>query len=209
MIDFEKLGEEIATLVHEAVKAATDPLTARIAELEARKVPDAIKGDPGKDGSDGRDGESVTVADVADAVAANFERRFADLYISWERQARDLAEKAINRMPVVKDGKDGADGKDGLDLSHFSAVQEKGGRVVMLTLSDGERTEHVHLHFPVVLDKGFWGDGDFAEPGDGFTFGGSYWIAQKDTDTKPEIGNPDWRLAVKKGRDAKAREVKL
>lgn len=37
--------------------------------------------------------------------------------------------------------------------------------------------------------------------GDGVTWGGSFWIAQKDTATKPDGG--EWRLAVKKGRDGK------
>ncbi len=206
MIDFEKLGEDIAALVHDSIKAATAPLLARIEQMESRQPEPGKKGDPGEPG---KDAVAPSLQEVADSVAANFERRFADLSMSWERQTRDMAEKAIDRMPKPKDGTDGTNGKDGFSLANFSAVQEKGGRVVLLTLSDGERTEHVHLHFPVVLDKGFWKDGTLAEEGDGFTFGGSYWIAQKDTDTKPEIGDPDWRLAVRKGRDAKAREVKL
>ncbi|MNY32598.1 hypothetical protein D3C86_1668240 [compost metagenome] len=56
---------------------------------------------------------------------------------------------------------------------------------------------------PVVLDRGYYREGDAFEKGDGVTFGGSYWIAQATTRTKPEIGNAEWRLAVKKGRDAK------
>lgn len=149
---------------------------------------------PGKD----------AVAPTPDEVAACFERRFSEFLLSGERRIFDMADKAIERMPRPKDG---LDGKDGLDLSHFSAVQEKGGRVVMLTLADGERTQHVHLHFPVVIDKGFYREGTPYEQGDGVTFGGSYWIAQKDTDTKPGIGSQDWRLAVKKGRDARGEKL--
>lgn len=199
MIDFEKLGEEIATLVHDSVKAATDPLTDRIAQIEELQPAPAIKGDPGETGKPGKDGESVTVAEVADAVAANFERRFADLSISWERQARDLAEKAIDRMPSPAAGKDGTDGRD-FAQPEFDYDGRRG--LIVRSLVDGVMTEQ-SFRLPLVMDAGFYAEGKDYEPGDGVTFGGSYWIAQKDTDSKPEIGNPDWRLAVKKGRDGK------
>ena len=39
-------------------------------------------------------------------------------------------------------------------------------------------------------------------PGDGTTWGGSFWIAQGETGEKPDTGK-GWRLAVKKGRDGR------
>lgn len=200
-MDMDKMGAAMALVVKREVERATAPLLERIKGLES------VQPTPGKDGQDGLPGEpgkSVSAEEVAAVVTAAYERRFGDLSLSWERQVRDMAEKAIDRMPAPRDGKDGIDGTDGLSLDSFTAVQEEGGRVVTMSLVAGDRTEHVRLHFPVVLDKGFWKEGISAEAGDGFTFGGSYWIAQKDTDTKPDIGNPDWRLAVKRGRDAKA-----
>lgn len=156
----------------------------------------------GVDGKDGTDGKSFTIDDVRDMLEA----AQAKWALEFEIRAQATLQRAIDAMPKPVDGRDGVDGKDGrdgLDLKHFSAVQDPDGRTVLLTLKDDERTEHVHLTFPVVLDKGFWKPGTPAEAGDGMTFGGSYWIAQKDTDTQPATDNPDWRLAVKKGRDAR------
>jgi hypothetical protein len=54
-----------------------------------------------------------------------------------------------------------------------------------------------------VIDRGVFKDGTEYDKGDGVTWGGSFWIAQRDTQSKPDAGNGDWRLAVKKGRDGK------
>jgi hypothetical protein len=63
------------------------------------------------------------------------------------------------------------------------------------------------LKFDVVLDRGVFRPGMRAEKGDGVTFGGQYFIAQRDTEAKPGE-SPDWRLSVKRGRDGKdAREL--
>jgi hypothetical protein len=43
----------------------------------------------------------------------------------------------------------------------------------------------------------------FYRKGDGVTWGGSFWIAQKDApEGRPGLSD-DWRLAVKKGRDGR------
>lgn len=190
------------------VRKMLGPVDSRLKALEARTVE---KGDPGRDGIDGkdgapgRDGVSPPVEAVADAVAARFERRFADLTLSWERQARDMAEKAIDRMPRPKDGEPGRDGRD---FAQPEFVYDGRRSFVVRTVVNGETVEQA-FNLPLVMDAGFYREGEAYEKGDGVTFAGSYWIAQKDTETKPEIGCPDWRLAVKKGRDAKAREVPL
>lgn len=210
-MDLEKLAVALAPVIRAEVERANAPLHTRIAVIEARQPERGEKGDPGKDGADGRDGEngrdgeSPSVDAVADTVAARFERRFADLSLSWERQARDMAEKAIDRMPRPKDGEPGRDGRD-FEQPEF--VYDGRRSFTVRSLVNGEMIEQ-GFTLPIVIDAGFYREGDAYEKGDGVTFGGSYWIAQKGTDTKPEIGNTDWRLAVKKGRDAKAREVPL
>lgn len=249
MMDYAALGEEIASLVNEAVSKATTPLHERIAELEARE---AIPGPPGERGADGdagpageqgpagepgpvgekgepgqagatveeirelvvdavksipapKDGTSVTVDQVMEALSPAIESKMAAWALDFERRAHGVLERAIDRMPRPQDGRDG---RDGLDLRHLSVEQEDDGRTVRLTLKDDERTEHVHLTFPVVIDRGVFREagpasGGLYERGDGVTFGGSFWIAQKDApEGKPGIST-DWRLAVKKGRDAK------
>lgn len=52
-----------------------------------------------------------------------------------------------------------------------------------------------------VLDRGVWREGAF-EKGDGVTYAGSFFIAQRDTQSSDKPGQSDaWRLAVKRGRD--------
>jgi Collagen triple helix repeat (20 copies) len=53
----------------------------------------------------------------------------------------------------------------------------------------------------VVIDRGVYREGEKYAKGDGVTWGGSFWIAQKDTDSKPDSADGSWRLAVKRGRD--------
>jgi hypothetical protein len=61
----------------------------------------------------------------------------------------------------------------------------------------------------VVIDRGVWREGQEYKAGDGVTWAGSYWIAQKDTSAKPDSGD-GFRLAVKRGRDGKSADaVKL
>lgn len=63
----------------------------------------------------------------------------------------------------------------------------------------GEKVKEFKFSLPIVIDRGMWREGKF-ERGDGVTWGGSFFIAQRDTSAKPET-SPDWRLAVKRGRD--------
>lgn len=70
-------------------------------------------------------------------------------------------------------------------------------------LSDGTVTEK-HFDVPVVIDRGVFKHGNTYKSGDAVTWGGSLWIAQEQTADKPgEPAAKGWRLAVKKGRDAK------
>src|SRR5690606_38723523 len=119
----------------------------------------------------------------------------------FERRAQGVLERAIAAIPKPKDG------RDGLDLRHFKAEQVD-ERTVTLTLQDDERTEHVHLSFPVVIDRGVFSEsgkpgGGLYEKGDGVTYGGSFWIAQVDGPEGVPGLSKDWRLAVKKGRDGR------
>jgi hypothetical protein len=73
--------------------------------------------------------------------------------------------------------------------------------------SNDERIEQL-IKFPVVLDRGVWKPETKYEQGDGATYAGSYWIAQKDNvDSKPDSGNGDWRLAVKRGQNGRDGDV--
>ncbi len=158
-------------------------------------------GDPGPQGERGEDGASVTVEDIKAVVDA----RSAEWELDFERRAQDVLQRAIDRMPAPKDGKDGINGKDGLDGLGFDDLeveQDEDGRVT-LRFVRGEVKKEFPLRFPVFVDRGTFKEGETYEPGNGVSWGGSFWIAQKDGALpKPGTGD-DWRLAVKKGRDGR------
>lgn len=205
-MDMDKLAAAMGPVVKTLVSREAQSLIERNAELEARikelEEREPEKGEPGADGlpgADGKDGEHGKdgIAPSAEDVAACFERRFSEFLLAGERRIYEMADKAIDRMPRAKDGIDGI-GWDAM------SVEFDGERTVTLVFDKGEEQFTYPVTFPLVIDKGFWKDGTQASQGDGYTFGGSYWIAQKATDTKPEVGNDDWRIAVRKGRDAKS-----
>jgi hypothetical protein len=102
-----------------------------------------------------------------------------------------------------RDGLNGKDGRDGFDLTAFDVEQSDDGRTVTLKFARGD-VEHRHeLKFPVVIDRGVFKDGSAYEAGDGCTWGGSFWIAQRETSAKPDSPDSGWRLSIKKGRDGK------
>jgi hypothetical protein len=151
-----------------------------------------------------KDGISPTAEAVADLLIARladrFEAKSSDWALDFERRAQALFQKAVDAIPIPKDGKDGINGVGWDDMT----VEHDGKRTVTLKFVKGEASHEAQIVIPCVIDAGFYKEGMAVEQGDGVTHGGSYWIAQKDTTTKPEIGNPDWRLAVRRGRDAKS-----
>lgn len=196
-LTLEELSEVIKNYVQQEIAVVqlpaidVDAISKQVAVLVP--VPkdgvDGKDGESGKDGIDGKDGQSVS----EDSISASFERRFSDLQLSWERQARETFEKAVDKMPIPKDGKDGA---DALPLEEIEIIQD--GRNVTLKLGKVERT----IKLDTILYRGVWKEGDF-EKGDAVTYGGSLWIAQKDAPTTSPSQNDEWKLAVKKGRDGK------
>lgn len=107
-----------------------------------------------------------------------------------------LIRDSVAAIPVPKDGQDGF-GFDDMAFEH------DGERGFVLRFVKGERTKEFAFTVPVVIDRGVYKDGQTYAPGDGVTWAGSYWIAQKETSAKPDSGE-GFRLAVKRGRDAKA-----
>lgn len=213
-LDYEQLGAEIAMLLDEGIAKATAPLLERIAQLEARQMPEAIKGDDGESVDMAavtaqvaeylatipkpEDGKSVTVADLEPVL-----RGMSDSWaLDFERRAQGVLERAAGRIPKPKDGEDGQDGQDGLGFDDMT-VEHNGRRSFTLKFQQGDRVKSFEFTLPLVLDAGFYQEGKAYEAGDGVTFGGSYWIAKADTTDKPAVGSESWRLAVKKGRDGK------
>jgi integrin beta 3 len=166
-----------------------------------------IDGKDGRDGRDGIDGKSVMLEDVRRMWLDMYSKEQAGWALDFERRAQDLLHQFMSRIEKPKDGKDGRDGIDGRDGLGFDdfEVQYDGKRSFTLVFTQADRQKEFTFKVPVLLECGVHKQGATYERGDGVTFQGSYWIAQRETTAKP--GEDDsWRLAVKKGRDGKDAE---
>lgn len=199
-LDLKTLADGLVEVVKDSVAKSEVALLATINVVNQRidQLPSPKQGEPGVKGDPGEDGKSFTVDDAK----ALIEPEFAKWALDFERRAQDVLQRTIDRMPPAKNGEPGKNGIDAIGFDDLS-VEHDGERSFTVKFDSGDRCKEFKFSLPVVLDRGYFREGEAFEKGDGVTFGGSYWIAQGVTQTKPEIGNPDWRLAVKKGRDAK------
>ncbi|RZM01028.1 MAG: hypothetical protein EOP68_22465 [Sphingomonas sp.] len=154
---------------------------------------------------------SVTISTPWRSITAAVERAVAALPVA--KDGVGLAGAMIDRHGVLivtlSDGKlcelgrvDGKDGDHGLGFDDMS-IEQTGERVATLKFVRGEQVKTFDLAFPAVIDRGVFKEGQAYTAGDAVTFGGSLWIAQKDTGQKPDGPDTGWRLAVKKGRDGR------
>jgi len=93
-----------------------------------------------------------------------------------------------------RDGEPGKDGAPGQDVpSEFvrAAIKDEVQRQVTAPLADAY--------------KGVWKPSAYKH-GDVVTWGGSIWLAKRDTDDRPESSDA-WSLIVKRGRDGKDGEA--
>lgn len=188
--------EDVRPLLDAAIRQMHSDAKQVVSEaIEALLVPkdgrDGKDGEPGKDGEKGDPG-----ADGVGLAGAMIDREGSLVVTMTNGEVRSLG-------PVV--GKEGAPGKDGLDGLGFDDLeveQDDDGRVT-LRFVRGDVKKEFALRFPVFVDRGTFKEGETYEPGNGVSWGGSFWIAQKDGALpKPGTGD-DWRLAVKKGRDGR------
>jgi len=199
--------EGIVPVVKDAIAAAQKPLLDRIDVLERRGIE---KGEPGAAGIDGKDGASVSMDDVTPVLAEMVEKAVAAL---------PPAPKGDRGEPGQK-GEPGRDGRDASDipmlksfigeemrmqlgqaLQSFAVNSPDDGRTLSFSFEVAGESVQREIRTSLVLDRGVWRSGPFAR-GDGVSFGGSFFIAQLDTEDKPETSGA-WRLAVKRGRDGR------
>ncbi len=163
---------------------------------------ESIKGDPGADGKDGKDGVGMAgaILDRAGSLVitmSNGEARELGVVVG-----KDGAPGANGKDGEPgRDGKDGADGADGADGVGFDDMKcEIRDAGVFLVWEKGETVKEARL--PVPLYQGVFKEGQNYQTGHSVTWGGSTWIAQRDTADKPETTDA-WRLSTKRGRDGK------
>jgi hypothetical protein len=186
----------------------------------------------GANGEKGADGASVTVDDVRDvivqAVAEHVQKAMQavvlpkdgigiasaviDLEGNLSLTLTDGTQKALGRVVgapgrdglpgIGRTGLDGKDGTDGLGFDDIH-VDYDGDRTFTIKFRRGDREKCFGpFSLPTVLDRGVYEAGKSYEKGDGVSFAGSFFIAQKATNAKPETSR-DWRLAIKRGRDGR------
>jgi hypothetical protein len=127
------------------------------------------------------------------------EAAFAKWELDFDRRADAKFERAIDRLRQPADGEDG---KDGGSVEDFDIAID--GRNLTVTMKIGERVEQRTGRIDVPLYRGVYQSGKQYEKGDIVTFGGSWFIAARDTTEKekPEA-SAAWVLCVKRGRDGK------
>jgi len=179
-------------------------------------------GAQGQKGDRGEDGKSITIEDIRSVLEAEVAKQALEL----ERRAQERIDKAIDRIPPPVNGKDGLpgrdgtngkdglngrdgadglhgkDGRDGFGFEDLEVVQVD-ERVVVLRFSRDGIVKDFSLSFPTLIDRGVYKPEGRYKHGDGVTYAGSFWIAQKDSPEGRPGDSHDWRLAVKAGRNAK------
>ena len=165
-----------------------------IAKAAAQMIPTPKDGAPGKDGDPGKDGAAGEKGrdglDVKDLFRADGGRLVA---VMSDGTTKDMG------VFVGKDGAPGKDGQDGIGFEDMTFDTDDHGRVIA-KFQRGDVIKSVRL--PGIVDRGPFRAGEGYEKGDAVSYGGSLWIAQEPTGDKPD-GSKAWRLAVKKGRDAR------
>jgi len=213
LVDIDVLAKSAAALVPKAengTSVTTDDMRPMVDELISKAVAALPAAEKGKDADmevlKSHVGELVKAIQPAaplpvpsvEEIAGTFERRFSDLTLSWERQARDTFGKAADRMPKPKDG------RDALNLEDFDITLADDGRTVTIKMQAGETVIKKSVKIAAVIDRETFKHDAIYEKGDGVSYGGSFWIAKCDAPKGvPGSGETDWRCAVKKGRDGK------
>ena len=184
----------------DVLPALKDQVAEYLASIPAPR--DGKDGADGKDGKDGRDGEKGDPGrdglDVKDLFRADGGRLVA---VMSDGTTKDLGEYVGKDGAPGANGKDGADGRDGFGFDDLT-FEQTGDRSAVLRFAKGEHVKEFAIVLPGFVDRGVWKDGEAYQPGDGVTYGGSFWIAQAGSEGRPDTGK-GWRLAVKKGRDGK------
>lgn len=190
----ELTQQAVSEQLPEAVKAIPAPEKGdpgrdvdmdEVASLIEQSVKSAVDALPApKDGEPGKDGLGLANALID---------REGCLVVTFT----DGSDKNLGRVV----GKDGDPGKDGhtftLDDFDIEPIDE---RTIRMGFTHGDVKHSFELEFPVPVYRGVWKEGQY-DRGDMVTWGGDLWHAERATSQKP--ATDDWRLAVRKGRDAK------
>jgi len=156
-------------------------------------------------------GKSVTVADVSPLVEETVAKAVAALPAAKDGVGLvgALIDREGNLVVTLTDGSTknlgGVLGRDGFSLEDFEVVD--GEETFMLRFTRGDVVKEFPLPKPTLADfyRGVWKEGPH-KAGSVVTWGGSIWLAKRETEDRPETSDA-WTLIVKKGRDGKDGEA--
>lgn len=216
-----KDGQDGKNVDHDVVRAMVVEEVAKIPAPQDGK--DGENGTAGKDGvpgKDGVDGKSVALEEVRGIVDAAVIEKVSQIVVkdgkdgTPGKDGKDgvgAAGAFIDRdgqlVLTLSDGQvkhlgkvQGDPGKDGFSAEDLT-FDTDGERVIILRYERAGVRKEARLVIPGMIYRGVWQEREFVK-GDAITWGGSLWIAMRDTADKPESSDA-WRLATKKGRDGK------
>ncbi|ABM32358.1 phage portal protein [Paracidovorax citrulli] len=192
--------EDVAPMVAEMVQAAVaeiprpkDGESVPVGEVQ-RMVDEAVSKamaavGPPKDGAPGRDALQLELQPAIDLEKTyprgTYARHAGGLWRAFE------ATKGLHGWECVVDG-----------IAHLQIEQDGREFTLVAKTSSGDEVRK-SVKVAALVDRGVFRAGAEYEAGDGVTWGGSFFIAQKDSPRghPGEPGCDGWRLAVKRGRD--------
>lgn len=167
-----------------------------------------VAGQNGQDGRDGRDGErgergrDALELEILDGIdpGRSYARGTAAVFNGgtfWAMRATD---------PIMGDNY-----REAGWLCMFRGIAavgesiEDGGRVIVRTTRYSDGFSHVErLQTTAMIHRGLFQSGQQYDAGDVVTYGGSMFVAQKQTTQPPGDGDTSvWRMAVKRGKDGR------
>lgn len=191
-----KIIKTVADAVSKSVKDYLATFSAKIdARLKAIEEKEPARGEDGRDGRDAFDLEILPEIDPTKSYTrgtyASHKNGLVRSYKTTE-PLEDCVEIARAGWDVVVCG-----------ICEITTEISEDFRAVSIktALTNGKTTE-ASFGIPAVIDRGVYNAEKDYSAGDGTTWGGSFWIAQTSTKSKPGEGS-EWRLAVKRGRDGK------
>lgn len=95
-------------------------------------------------------------------------------------------------------GKDGKDGRDGISMADLDEAVAQMKASLLAEVRKG------FAEFAAMNYRGVWKEGEEYLAGQWVTFGGSGWVCMADgAKERPSDGSDGWKLAIKRGRDAR------
>lgn len=186
----EDLAPLIADEVSKAVALLPKPdQVRRMVDEEVAKAMALIP--PAKDGENGRDALQLELQPAIDLEKSyprgTYARHAGGLWRAFE------STKGLHGWECIVDG-----------IAELRIEQPSGREFTLVARTSSGAEVSKSIKVAALVDKGVFRAEESYEAGDGVTWGGSFFIAQKDAPIgKPgEPGCDGWRLAVKRGRDA-------